>query len=196
MWHTFGAKTPVLEKVSNIAVILAACAVAATAVYDRAARPGPPGASLPGGTFTQQYKGKSIPLEGFQPGAATVVLFVSKDCRFCAASAPFYQRLAAMRSASSGRLRIVASVPRATETEEEARAYFSARGIALDWARPAPFRLIGVSSTPTLALVSSKGIVTDVWIGKLVSAKEAEVIRRISAECNGCIRESGGGGQR
>ena len=181
-----------LEKTSNIAVIVAACAVAANALYDRVANPAVSSAA-PQDTFARHYKGKPIPLAGFQRGAATVVLFVSKNCHFCAESAPFYQRLATMRSASSGRLRIVASVPQALETEEDAKGYFSGRGITLDAAQPAPFHKIGVMGTPTLALVSIKGLVTDVWTGKLATDKEDEVIRRISAECSGCVREGSGG---
>jgi hypothetical protein len=122
---------------------------------------------------------------------ATLVLFVSKDCHFCAASVPFYQRLAAVRSASSGHLKMVAAVPQATETESDARGYFSGHGIALDGAQPTPFRAIGLIATPTLALVGSNGIITDVWTGKLPPDKEAEVIRRVGAVCRECNPEGG-----
>jgi hypothetical protein len=177
-----------LEKASNIAVIIAAGAIAVTAVYDRVVRPVPFGAT-PSDTFAKQYKGKPMPLPGFQQGMApaTLVLFVSKNCHFCAESVPFYQRLAAVRSASSGRLRIIASVPQALETEAEAREYFSEKEITLDGAQPAPFRLIGVTATPTLALVGDRGIVTDVWVGKLPPEKEQEVVSRIAAICGGCV---------
>lgn len=179
-----------LETASNIAVIIAAGAVAGTALYSHVFRPSSTDPSAQA-TFAQQYKGKRVPLPGLDagPGVATLVLFVSKNCHFCAESVPFYQRLAAVRTASSGHLRMIAAVPQAIETEAEAKEYFSERGIALDGARPAPFRAIGLVATPTLALVGSAGVITDVWTGKLAPDKETEVMARIGTICRECTPE-------
>lgn len=164
---------------------MAAGVVAVTAVYDRATRPEPLG-MRPANSFAYRHLGKRLPLPGFQPrdAVATIVLFVSKNCTFCTESVPFYQRLAAVRSASSGRLRMVAAVPQATETAVEARTYFAQRGIILDEALPAPFRAIGLMATPTLILVGHDGIITDVWTGKLTTDNEAGVLGRIQTVCS------------
>lgn len=183
-----------LDIASNIAVIVAASAVAATAIYNHVAARQTSAGAVSASTFTQQYKGKRVPLPGLEAGSGvtTLVLFVSKTCHFCEESAPFYRRLAAVRSASSGRFRMVAAVPQATETGAEAKTYFAERGITLDGAQPAPFRAIGLAATPTLALVSGSGIITDVWTGKLAPDKETEVIGRIEAMCRDCAREGRG----
>jgi len=178
-----------VETASNIAVIIAAGAVAVTVIYDHVARP-TFGGALAENAFSQQYKGKQAPVPGLgpSPGATTLVLFVSKTCHFCEESVPFYQRLAVVRSASSGHLKLVAAVPQAIETEAEANTYFADRGIALDAARPTSFRTIGMAATPTLALVDDRGIITDVWTGKLAPAEEAAVIGRIEAICHDCTK--------
>ena len=185
-----------LEIASNVAIILAAGAVGVTVIYDRVVSPERFG-EAPANTFAKQYEGKRLPLPGFQPGVTTttVVLFVSKSCHVCAESVPFYRQIAAMRSTSSDRIRIVAAVPQAIETEAEARTYFSDRGILLDQAIPVPFRAIGLMATPTVALVGSDSIVRDVWVGKLTPDKEAEALGRIEAVCCGLITNSSGARQ-
>lgn len=106
---------------------------------------------------------------------------------------PFYRRLAAIRTASQGRLRVLAIAPKASETELETKAHFSEQGIALDGAQAISFSAIGVLGTPTVALVGSDGAVVAVWTGKLPQEKETQMVERIFAVCRGCIRENGRG---
>ena len=180
-----------LETASSLAVIVAALAVTATAIYDHVLRPNLRGAVAV--TFAEQYKGKRLPIPaiGPQPGTTRLVLFVSKTCHFCEESVPFYQRLAAMRSVSSGHFKMIAAVPPATETEAEARERLNEHGISLDDAQLVPFRAIGVNGTPTLVLVDGDAIIRDVWVGKLGPEKEAEVVERIQASCE-CLGAGAG----
>lgn len=183
-----------LEVASNVAVIIAAGAIAVTSIYGHVARPKSGGATS-AMVFSERYKSKRIPLPRIETGTGvtTLVLFVSSSCHFCEESMPFYRRLADMRSGSAGRFKTVAAVPQAVETEAGARAYFSERGLAVDEAQRAPFRAIGVTATPTLALVGSDGIVVDVWTGKLPPSQEAEVVKRIEDTCHGCSPAGSGG---
>jgi hypothetical protein len=108
---------------------------------------------------------------------------------------PFYRRLAALRSAPGEHMRIVAFVPQARETTEDARTYFTAQGLTADRIQPALFPAIGITGTPTLALVDSRGIVKDVWTGKLPPEEENEVVKRIGSQCPQCAAggENAGG---
>jgi len=60
-----------LEKASNIAVILAALAVTGTVMYDRVVLP-PQARALLTDTFSARYTGKRIPVGGFESGTPAV----------------------------------------------------------------------------------------------------------------------------
>ena len=172
----------VLEKISNVAVIIAALCVGGTAVYSRI---GSPSVSA-GSDFGSRYKGKPIPLAGYQKGVPSVLIFASRACHFCSESLPFYQRLATMRDSAPGTMRLVSAFPTSAQSAEETRKYFSDGGVVLDDALPARFPFIGVRGTPTVALVDSGGNVSAVWTGKLSPDGEAGLMREVKSLCPAC----------
>jgi hypothetical protein len=108
------------------------------------------------------------------------VLISSPDCKYCAASVPFYQELGELASASSGRLalRVVMPVP-----QQEARAYLIDRGLA--WTVSVlDFRALGITQTPTLLLVDTSRRVSQAWVGLLTDAQESEVIDAARRLCS------------
>ena len=171
-----------LEKISNVAVIIAALCIGGTAVYSRI---GTPSVSA-GSDFGSRYKGKPIPVGGYRSGVPSVLIFASRTCHFCSASLPFYRRLATMRDSAPGTMRIVSAFPASAQSVEETRKYFGDGGVLLDDALPARFPFIGVTGTPTVVLVDRGGNVSGVWTGKLSVGGEAGLMREVKFLCPDC----------
>ena len=104
----------------------------------------------------------------------TLIMAVSSTCHFCTESREFYQQLAKAR----GRTRLLAVLP---QPVEEATRYFESLGIAVDEIKQESLASIDVTGTPTLLLVNSDGIVTDIWVGKLQAEQEQEVLSKMRA---------------
>jgi thioredoxin-related protein len=105
----------------------------------------------------------------------TLVLVLSKDCRFCTESAPFYRRLVEKEGTNRGS-HIIAVLP---QSEEESGRYLNEMGLAGIQIKQASLDSLEVRGTPTLILVNDKGEILDAWIGKLPPEKEAEIISQL-----------------
>ncbi|HJU53728.1 MAG TPA: hypothetical protein VJ715_04115 [Pyrinomonadaceae bacterium] len=114
----------------------------------------------------------SLPDVDWAEHGHTLLLAISTTCQFCSESAPFYQRLAQGRRD----YRLIAVSP---QTVNESRKYLDRLGVAVDKVMQVPFDSLGIRGTPTLALVDSSGVVTEVWVGKLPVGEEADVISRL-----------------
>ena len=172
-----------LDKITNVAVIVAALFVIGTGIWDRfSARPSPAQASV------QQLVGKTLPLPASMNtgDAAALVFFVSKNCHYCSDSMPFYRRLAELRDHGSKGFKLLALAPSGRETGADMQAYFAQNRIALDAAGEMQFAAIGVSGTPTVALVDGSRRVLAVWLGKLSTDKESELISKVKGVCPSC----------
>ena len=118
--------------------------------------------------------GSKVSLSGVKwEDGTTLVLALQKGCRFCDESAPFYRRLWQQRSSSEPR--IIAVVP---GNKAEVSKYLGELGVAVDGIVNASLADIHVSATPTLVLVDRSGRVSNVWVGKLDTNRENEVIER------------------
>ncbi len=62
--------------------------------------------------------------------------------------------------------------------EAEGGKYLEGLGVVVDGIVTASLSDINVSATPTLVLVDRSGRVSNVWVGKLDSNRENEVIQR------------------
>lgn len=103
----------------------------------------------------------------------TLVLALQKGCRYCDESAPFYRRLWQQRSGTEPRM--IAVVP---GDKAEVARYLQELGVLADGIVNVSLADIHVSATPTLFLVDRSGRVSHVWVGKLDSNRENEVIQR------------------
>lgn len=117
----------------------------------------------------------SLPEIDWAQNGETLLVVLKKGCRFCAESAPFYQRLASETAAKNG-VRLVAVLP---QEINEAKQYLSSLNVPIDEVRQAELAALGVRGTPTLILVNGKGEVVESWAGKLPAEDETEVLRRI-----------------
>jgi thioredoxin-related protein len=111
----------------------------------------------------------------WQATGRNLVFAISTTCHFCTESAPFYRKL--VEQCKQQHVHTVAVLP---QSPAEAQAYLSGEGVTVDEIRQSPLSDLDVSGTPTLVLVDHAGIVKDVWVGKLPSTKEKEVVTTLS----------------
>ena len=166
-----GTLTRKIELAANVAIIVVAVVLCAVLVktYLLAPKPEaqPQQQSLVGARV-------SVPEVDWGGNGRTLLLVLQKGCRFCAESAPFYQRLAR----EAGQVRLVAVLP---QQAEESREYLRELNVPVGEVRQAPFKDLGIRGTPTLLLVNGEGVVTGSWFGKLSPEKEEEVLGRLKS---------------
>jgi len=105
----------------------------------------------------------------------TLLLALSTGCHFCTDSAPFYQRV----SQEHGDTHLVAVFPQEASDGEQ---YLSKLGIQVDEVKQASFVELGITGTPTLALIDNSGKVLKIWEGALSPENENEVLRRLKED--------------
>jgi hypothetical protein len=163
-----------IEIAANVAIIVVALLLGVVLVQrylltgpqpEAAARPAAP---KPGTKL-------SLPDVDWGRSRQTLVMVLSTDCRYCTESAPFYQQLAREKARHED-LRLLAVLP---QSPEESQKYLSENGISVSEIKQAPPSAVGVSGTPTLIIVDAAGAVVDSWVGKLPTAREAEVLSRL-----------------
>jgi hypothetical protein len=120
----------------------------------------------------------SIPNVDWSKRDRTLVMVLKQDCSYCSESAPFYRRVV-QETRGNDRIGLIAILP---QELGQARDYLHSLGLDSVEVRQLPLRSVGVAGTPTLALVDSKGIVVQSWLGKLTASRESEVLpRRIAS---------------
>ena len=105
----------------------------------------------------------------------TVLLALSKECKYCSESAEFYRRLAA-GIASQTNTRLIAVF---SEKESEAEAYLKQLEVPIKELRYVSRSSLGIKSVPTLAILDRNGVVTDMWVGKLSPLKESALMSKL-----------------
>jgi len=105
----------------------------------------------------------------------TLLLALSTTCHFCTDSASFYQRI----SKEHGATHLLAVFP---QTLSEGETYLSRLGVKVDEVKQVSFGELGVTGTPTLALIDRGGRVINTWEGILPPSTESEVLERIKQE--------------
>jgi hypothetical protein len=162
-----------IELLANVAILLVALLVVGVLVqkYFMPARPEPI-AGLPVGSKV------SLPDIDWAKNERTLLLVLKEDCRFCSASAPFYQRLA-RETTGRGNLRLVAVLP---QPVEDGKRYLSGLGVAVDEVRQASPAALSMGATPTLILTDRNGRVAASWVGQLPPDKENEVLASLRSD--------------
>jgi rhodanese-related sulfurtransferase len=108
----------------------------------------------------------------------TVLLALSKECKYCSGSAKFYRRLAAgLANQTNTRLLAVFS-----EKESEAEAYLAQLEVPIRELRYVPFSSLGIRSVPTVAIVDRNGVVTYMWVGKLPPLEEKGLMSKLGLD--------------
>lgn len=162
-----------IELVANVAIIVVAILIGIVFVKNYLLAPAP-------APETRDYRvpvGTKVSLPGvdWAQNGQTLLLVLKKGCRYCAESAPFYQRLIRETSAKSP-VHLVAVLPHEVN---EAKQYLGSLSVPIDEVRQSELDALKVQGTPTLILVNEKGEVVESWVGKLPAEQETEVLKRI-----------------
>jgi peroxiredoxin len=105
-----------------------------------------------------------------------IVLVLSTTCKYCKASAGFYQRLA--RECEDRHIRTIALFP---QTVEQSRAYLESEGVRVTEIWQAQPGKLNVQGTPTVLLVDNNGVVQHVWTGKLPANQEKDLLATLGS---------------
>jgi hypothetical protein len=165
--------TKKIETAANIAIIFVAVMIGVVLVknYLFAGRnpPAPRDISIPVGTKV------SLPGVNWDQNSRTLLLVLQKGCHFCTDSAPLYQRLVKEMSGRSD-VHLVAVLP---QDPLDGKKYLDDLGVSISDVKQAELSSVGVSGTPTLILLNSKGVVEKSWVGKLPPEKETELLNQL-----------------
>jgi thiol-disulfide isomerase/thioredoxin len=108
-----------------------------------------------------------------------LIFLLSTTCPYCAASAPFYEKLTTEKGRrSEDRVRLIAYF---VEEKALAEKYASEKLHASFDTIVQGLPIAGVAGTPTLLLVNARGEVERAWVGLLDKAEEEEVVREVLA---------------
>ena len=110
-----------------------------------------------------------IPGMDWKQNGRTLVLVISTQCHFCKESTPFSCKV----KEELKTLKTIAVLPQPADESEQ---YLKAEGVRVDQLKQASLGDIGVRGTPTLLLVNSAGVVTNVWVGKFQPDQEQQVL--------------------
>jgi hypothetical protein len=118
----------------------------------------------------------TLPGVDWAKNGRTLLLVLSRDCRYCTESAPFYRSLA---RETEGRpdIRLIAVFP---QEVAEGRKYLEDLGVNVHEVRQAAPSSTGAGGTPTLILVDDGGVVKNSWVGKLAAPEESEVLNHLT----------------
>lgn len=159
-----------LEKIAAFSMIVV-CLIAGYVLIDNhflhPKLGSPPGVSL---------DGKRLDVEGldWREGKTSLILAISSHCRYCIADAPFYKQITNEDQLSKVKV-VVISADEAAPLQQ----FLQANSIRTDKVLLRPLTLIGVSSTPTLLVVDSGGVVRGTFIGALDAGGQAAVRDRL-----------------
>ena len=146
-----------LEKMSNVALILGVGVFLVIVLRGELAKRHPPN------TSPQALLGKTVSLAGvhFPQERNSLILALSTSCHFCKESFPFYKELT---NKSLGRVDVFAVLP---QPQVEAQTYIQGAAIQATQVISTNLDNIGVYATPTILLVNSAGKVQGAWVGLL-----------------------------
>ena len=119
----------------------------------------------------------SLPDIDWEKNGQTLLLVLDTGCRYCTASAPFYQQIV-RESANNRRVQLIATFP---QEISKSKQYLNDLNVPIDEVRQSSLNALGVKGTPTLILVNNKAEVLRSWPGQLSAEAEKEVLLKISS---------------
>lgn len=170
-------KVELLGNLANVAIIIVAILLVAVLV-NIGLSPTPPKSVAVDSPQIKPGAKLSLADMDWTKSGQTLLLILSTNCRYCAESAPFYQRLA-QQKAGRNNIRLVAVLP---QSIGEGQKYLSDHSISVDEVRQSPPLAAYANATPALVLIDRTGSVVESWVGKLPPQKEAEVLDRFLSE--------------
>lgn len=165
-----------LEIATNIAVLLVAIAALSTLAIIVFLKPPTPNLRLgleKGKIFAQ------IPKVDYGSREQTLLIVLNTNCSYCLESVPFYRRVFDAQPQGSKSLHIVALFP---NSAKEAARYVKENQLTVETVADVDLGVLGISGTPTMILVNSRGEVKNFWLGKLSDTETDDFFRSLTAE--------------
>ena len=154
-----------LENIANLSLIVACALVVGLLFYNQFGHKE--------SEADRQLAGNIVDLKRIGPITSdrALIVILSTECKYCAASTPFYQRIASTPS----KMETIASF---RQPAHDGEVYLRKQGI--------PFsHVVGgyslVPATPTILLIDRSGKVRKAWVGKLPAEEEQEVIHQLQS---------------
>lgn len=159
-----------IEVVANVLIIVVAiaCLVVIAQRYFRAE---PPPKAPP--TLKSPVVGNKLSMSDidWSKNRKNVLLVLQDGCRYCTESADFYRTL--LQQTKDKGVSVTAVLP---QDRDVARKYLDKLQLSDLESKQSALGPLDVSGTPTIIVTDDKGQITNVWIGKLPSDKQNEVI--------------------
>lgn len=157
---------------ANLAIVLAAFACVASWGFHAFRHRATTATTLPPSYEVGDTLVNVVELEPYA-GSPILVIFMNSECRFCAESVPFYQRIVESRDTSGDVSVIIAS----REQPDSLRSYLVAQGLgeadSLTIPEGSAFKQYSV---PMLLLLNSERTIVRIWRGQLSSEAQVEVL--------------------
>ena len=175
------------NRACQVAFIGACLALATTAVLRLTQSDAAGTASLAAQTDPISPGTQLRPIAGvsFADADLTTLLLIHSQCKYCAKSMPFYQRM--VQGHPPGRVRIVAV---SREPVETLQTFLRERHVEVDAVATIRGPEVPVSATPTIVLVDRRGVVKQSWLGQLTAAQEKDVVRALTSTAVTQVRGS------
>lgn len=139
--------------------------------------------------FVRNYTGKQQPAShqisigtkfalqdvNWKANEKNLVFALSTNCHFCSESADFYRQIG---QAKAKNVRTIAIFPQPVAAAQE---YTKKMGIHFDEVRQASLTGLDINGTPTLLIIDNGGLVRNVWLGKLPTQTEKEVLAKVGS---------------
>ena len=122
--------------------------------------------------------GQTVSIDGvnWQGAERTVVLALNTECPACNSSVDFYKRLFRACAGSLG----CHSEALSLEPKERVLKWFQLKGISsIDVNEVSKSVRLGISTTPTLAILDSNGTITDLAVGLVALEEEERFLARV-----------------
>ena len=116
-----------------------------------------------------------IPDLEWEKGKTHILLFLHTSCQYCTKSADFYKKLLEEINGKSN-IKLVAVFSQSDSGESE---YLKDIGLGNIEKHTISFAKVGITGTPTLAIVNDRGVLSDIWKGYLSPNKENEVRQKL-----------------
>jgi thioredoxin-related protein len=164
-----------LDVAVNVAILIT-CVIASVVLVRREFFPPPP-VGFPGGIAAGEH---SDTLRGAMPAGAERALFlaIAPNCHFCNESMDFYKQLVAHRDTTGSPVKVLVAVA-SPDAQAPEQTHLTAAGVKVDGMVQIDFAKTKVSGTPTLMLVDRQGKVLSVWVGKLDSTGQDQVLKAL-----------------
>lgn len=114
----------------------------------------------------------NLPGKDWTTSPATLVLAISRYCRFCTDSAPFYKTLFAAARSVGVPVTVITQDDEIEKTEE----HLANLDLHISDLRKVSLRSLGITGTPTLFTVDGSGRTTRVFVGTLQPKEERDMI--------------------